>query len=72
MWDAAVAAHPNMYCTGVLSWCVGCSGSSASWQCCKVNTVVLLAMFPSNVVELDAAAATHLHNVELEDNSTAV
>ena len=34
--------------------------------------VVLLVVYPFNVVELDAAAATHPHNVELGGNSTVV
>ena len=48
------------------------SSSSASLLCCGVDAVVLPAVYPVNVVELDAAAAAHPHNVEWESNSSAV
>ena len=37
-----------------------------------LNVVVLLAVYPFNVLELDAAVSAHSHNVELEGNSATV
>ena len=34
--------------------------------------VVLLAVYPFNVVELDVVVAAHPHNAELEGNSAAL
>ena len=47
------------------------SSSSKSLLCCGVDAVVP-AVYPVSVVGLDAAAAVHPYNVELEGNSTAV
>ena len=48
------------------------SSSSKSLLCCGVDAVVLPAVYPVNVVGLDAAAAAHPHNVEWESNCVAV
>ena len=48
------------------------SSSSKSVLCRRVDAVVLPAVYPVNVVGLDAAAAVHPHNVEWESNSAAV
>ena len=48
------------------------SNSSKSLLCCGVNAGVLPAVYPVNVVGLDAATAAHPHNVEWESNITAL
>ena len=64
--DAAVAAH---------LWkivCKSCDAAAHPSNILELDVVVLLVVYPFNVVELDAAAATHPHNVELGGNSSAV
>ena len=48
------------------------SSSSKSLLCCGVDAVMLPALYPINVVGLDAAAAAHPHNVEWESNCVTV
>ena len=40
--DVVVAVHFNMYCTSVLSWWMGCSGSSVSLHSTGASVVILL------------------------------
>ena len=64
--DATVATH---------LWKIvrnSCDAVAHPCNILELNVVVLLVVYPFNVVELDAAAATHPHNVELGGNSSAV
>ena len=64
MWDAAVAAHLNMYyCTSVLSWCVECSGMQHIFvrsyirRSCNVTAAAAAVAAAAAAVAAAAAAA---------------